>query len=68
MRSQVMGRTRRFYCIYGDALNTACRVGAAAEPGEVVCSKAFATRLEARATLGPSSVIPGAFSQPFCLS
>ncbi|KAJ1470693.1 nucleotide cyclase [Baffinella frigidus] len=41
----VVGESRRFYCIYGDILNTASRFCSSAGPGEVVCSRMFYQRV-----------------------
>ncbi|KAJ1493671.1 nucleotide cyclase [Baffinella frigidus] len=41
----VVGESRRFYCIYGDILNTASRFCSSAGPGEVVCSDMFYQRV-----------------------
>ncbi|KAJ1493732.1 nucleotide cyclase [Baffinella frigidus] len=41
----VVGESRRFYCIYGDILNTASRFCSSAGPGEVVCSEKFSQRV-----------------------
>ncbi|KAJ1493660.1 nucleotide cyclase, partial [Baffinella frigidus] len=45
----VVGESRRFYCIYGDILNTASRFCSSAGPGEVVCSQMFYQRMPGHA-------------------
>ena len=42
----VIGKLRAFYCIYGDTVNTASRLCARAEAGQIHCSQGFVTCLE----------------------
>ncbi|KAJ1486986.1 nucleotide cyclase [Baffinella frigidus] len=41
----VVGKCRKFYCIYGDMLNTASRFCSNATRGEVQCSEVYAQRV-----------------------
>ncbi|EKX48885.1 hypothetical protein GUITHDRAFT_51985, partial [Guillardia theta CCMP2712] len=41
----IVGKTRRFYCLFGDAVNTSARMCSHSQPGSILCTSEFHSML-----------------------